>query len=441
MAEVTSDINKINIDTSGRGSGAAAFNKTIFTATKVTGPTGTPPKYKTEIVKYSDAKGSNPVTIGTRDDSGKITFNDKASSTDQKGSAQITQASTTQMNSPKVQAVASNASQKAALNGSAGQKNKAQGNGEDAATSGTSSKEPTGGTTTSGEMGKAKGRMKFPDLLVFPTALTSPQTDRDVIRFNMMKYMPSGFGKGTDIGQAGPRKKGEIIGSVVLPVPGGISDTNMADWSSGSMGPIQAAAANAVLTAFNENIGKSTEEAGAAVTKALESPGTETALKSTIAGAATGLDAQVMQRGAGAVMNPNMELLFNGPQLRNFGFTFKLSPRNADEAKTIIKIMRFFKQGMAPIRTEEKFFLTAPHTFEIKYQGRDAKRDQPYLNKFKECALTNCGVQYTPDGNYNTFNDGVMTSYSMQLTFNELTPIYNDDYSGLDGDADTMIGY
>ena len=179
----------------------------------------------------------------------------------------------------------------------------------------------------------------------------------------------------------------------------------------------------------------------AAVTKALESPGTETALKSTIAGAATGLDAQVMQRGAGAVMNPNMELLFNGPQLRNFGFTFKLSPRNADEAKTIIKIMRFFKQGMAPIRTEEKFFLKAPHTFELKYQGRGAKGDQPYLNKFKECALTNCGVQYTPDGNYNTFNDGVMTSYSMQLTFNELTPIYNDDYSGLDGDEDTMIGY
>ena len=72
MAEVTSDINKINIDTSGRGSGAAAFNKTIFTATKVTGPTGTPPKYKTEIVKYSDAKGTDPVTIGTRDDNGKI---------------------------------------------------------------------------------------------------------------------------------------------------------------------------------------------------------------------------------------------------------------------------------------------------------------------------------------------------------------------------------
>ena len=442
MAEVTSKINQINIDTSGKGSGAAAFKKTVFTATKVTGPTGTPPKYKTEIVKYSDAKGTDPVTIGTRDDNGKITFNDNASSTDKKGSAQITKASTTQMNSPEIQEVASNASQKEALNGSAGQKNKAQGNGEDAATSGTSSKEPTGGSTTS-EIGEGKGRMKFPDLLVFPSALTSPQTDRDVIRFNMVKYNPSGFGKGTDIGQAGPRKMGEIIGSVVLPVPGGISDTNMADWSSGTMGPLQAAGANLVLAAMDEGRGLegAADEAGAEIEKVLTNPSTSEALKATITGAATGLETQVMQRGAGAVMNPNMELLFNGPQLRNFGFTFKLSPRDADEAKTVIKIMRFFKQGMAPIKTKEKFFLKAPHTFELKYQGRGAKGDQPYLNKFKECALTNCGVQYTPDGNYNTFNDGVMTSYSMQLTCNELTPIYNDDYSKLDGDSDTMIGY
>ena len=77
---------------------------------------------------------------------GKITFNDKASSTDQKGSSQIAKASTTQMNSAEVQAIASNASQKASLNGSAGQSNKATGDGNDSATAGTTS----GGGTGSG---------------------------------------------------------------------------------------------------------------------------------------------------------------------------------------------------------------------------------------------------------------------------------------------------
>ena len=306
------------------------------------------------------------------------------------------------MNSPEIQEVASNASQKEALNGSAGQKNKAQGNGEDAATSGTASKDSilSGGGRGPGQIGESEGRMQFPDLLVFPAALTSPQTDRDVIRFNMVKYLPSGFGTGKEgggvIGTAGPRKMGEIIGSVVLPVPGGISDTNLADWSSGTMNPIQAAGANIALAAMDEEKGLegAATDAGEAIQKALANESMSAALKATIAGAATGLNAQTMQRGAGAVMNPNMELLFNGPQLRNFGFTFKLSPRDAKEAKTVIKILRFFKQGMAPIRTREKFFLKAPHTFELKYQGRGAKGDQPYLNKFKECALTNCGVQY-----------------------------------------------
>ena len=48
-------------------------------------------------------------------------------------------------------------------------------------------------------------------------------------------------------------------------------------------------------------------------------------------------------------MNPNMELLFNGPQLRTFGFTFKLSPRTKDEATKIKDIIYCFKRAMAPI--------------------------------------------------------------------------------------------
>ena len=51
------------------------------------------------------------------------------------------------------------------------------------------------------------------------------------------------------------------------------------------------------------------------------------ALGKTIAGQVTGTGQQLMQRTTGQVMNPNMELLFNGPQLRSFGFTFKLYKR------------------------------------------------------------------------------------------------------------------
>ena len=106
-----------------------------------------------------------------------------------------------------------------------------------------------------------------------------------------------------------------------------------------------------------------------------------------------------------------------------------MSPRSADEAKVITQIIRFFKQGMAPIRDESKLFLRTPHTFRIKYiqMGRDPDRSK-FLNEFKECALMGCSVEYTPEGNYAPYEDGAMSSYQMTLQFKELTPIYNDDY-------------
>ena len=67
-------------------------------------------------------------------------------------------------------------------------------------------------------------------------------------------------------------------------------------------------------------------------------------------------------------MNPNMELLFDSPQLRDFTFSFLLSPRSQKEAATIVKIIRFFKQGMSPIRSKSRLFLRSPHTFRLAYK-------------------------------------------------------------------------
>ena len=62
---------------------------------------------------------------------------------------------------------------------------------------------------------------------------------------------------------------------------------------------------------------------------------------------------------------------------------------------------------------------------------------------FKECALTNMSMKYTPDGNYATYEDGVMSSYEMTMQFKELEPVFNDDYeqsssstTGTDTDMD-----
>ena len=125
-------------------------------------------------------------------------------------------------------------------------------------------------------------------------------------------------------------------------------------------------------------------------------------------------------------MNPNMELLFKDPSLRQFNFTWKLSARSKKEAQTIIKIISTFKKGMAPTKSDSNLFLQSPNTWKLTYMNRG--NPHKYLNKFKECAMTSFNVTYTPDGNYSTFEDGVMTAYQISMGLQELEPVFSNDY-------------
>ena len=166
------------------------------------------------------------------------------------------------------------------------------------------------------------------------------------------------------------------------------------------------------------------------------------ALSANIAGAAAGAN-RLLTRQTGAIMNPNMELLFDSPQMRTFTFSFLLSPRSKKEAGDIVKIIRFFKQGMSPIRSKSRLFLRSPHTFRLAYKHKATQNDKDkdtnepatdhkFLNKFKECAMNGFGVDYTPNGQYSTYEDGSMTAYQVTMNFQEIAPIYNDDYGSKD---------
>jgi len=155
-----------------------------------------------------------------------------------------------------------------------------------------------------------------------------------------------------------------------------------------------------------------------------------------LAGQAIGKN--VLARVSGAILNPNIELLFNSPDLRTFNYRFQLSARDKPETDQIRGIIAWFKAGMAVRRSDAELFLVTPNIFDIQYLlGGPEGIDHPYINRIKTCALTNCSVDYTPTGSYMTFNDGSMVSYSLNLTFQELEPIYQDDYDNLE----TQIGY
>ena len=283
---------------------------------------------------------------------------------------------------------------------------------------------------------KAGTRKNF-GKFVYPLALR--QNDQDYIQFTVLEYKPKKFkAREGSLDFFGPREMMDkrMKGSIALPVPANISDTNAVEWGADSMNAVQAALANIGMNFLTgrDAAGEITKTASGVAANKEE---LKTMLGTAVVEAATGsAGGSLLTRATGNIMNPNMELLFKKPTLRPFEFTFKLAPRSKQEAKQVIGIIRTFKQSMAVIRSESNLFLKTPHTYKLQYKHRGS--DHPFLNKFKECALMNMSVNYTPDGNYATYEDGVMTAYEMRLSFTEIEPIFNDEYND---DDDKSIGF
>ena len=104
-----------------------------------------------------------------------------------------------------------------------------------------------------------------------------------------------------------------------------------------------------------------------------------------------------------------------------------LTPRNVEESKAVMQILTTFKKAAAAKRSSgSNGFLKTPDVFRITYKkGID---NQKYLNKFKVCALTQVGVNYTGSGIHATYEDGTPVHYKLDLAFTELEPIYAEDY-------------
>ena len=251
----------------------------------------------------------------------------------------------------------------------------------------------------------------------------------------------------------------DSIGTVILPIPAGISDSNNVEWGEDRMNNM----ITAVTGAVSQNLGgaaatqMATALAGLAASlkdvklptgninqlallgmagAGLNIPELKTALMSMILKNAQ-FDVSpesILARGAGIVPNSNLELLFRGPTLRQFQFAYRFSPRSEPEAKDVRRIIRFFKQGSAARKLnasggagQGSVFLGSPNVFKLEYKTVGGKSITG-VNKFKICALQGVSVNYAPDGQWSAYEEGQPVSYTMTLGFQEIEPIYESDY-------------
>ena len=234
---------------------------------------------------------------------------------------------------------------------------------------------------------------------------------------------------------------------IELPIPQDITDSNSVTWGEDRMNVLELAALNVAQSAMGGDIGEGVvQTAEAAVTMlntGVEIPGltsdTQAAVRAALSGAAIGAlgsnvsARSVISRSTGQILNNNLELLFQGVNLRSFPFSITFSPRGPQESQVVKDIIRSLKMSMAPKAGEfdgssaQGIFLKSPDVFQLRYMKDDV--DHPFLNSFKLCALTGMSVNYTNAGTYTTYEDGTPVNIRMNLTFKELNPIYHEDYN------------
>ena len=322
---------------------------------------------------------------------------------------------------------------------------------------------------------------KLHPVLKYPADAAFGTGGQDYMRFETFKYQPpntdaftrkSNTNRKSQIletikGESIPRNSnlGDYGNTIKLPIPNDLRVSNGVEWGGGKANAIEMAAFQDTANKIGDikgrgfgsmfdgldNIGKLMEAVGKLDNNDRAGGTALTAMIAKMMLSAVNINVdtnQFVARSLGIAINPNLELLFSSPKLRNFTFRFDFAPNDDEDAKVSRHIMRVFKQGMQPtgyggrregdVIGSSNIFIGAPRVFRIGYfNGTSRIRGLPI---HKICALTQVSTNFTPENVYQSYADSRAVSNpvrsTMELAFTELTPIFAEDYLG-DGEGGT----
>ena len=268
----------------------------------------------------------------------------------------------------------------------------------------------------------------------------------------------------------------EFVAMVKLPMPNNITDSNNVAWGDDAMNNLSAALTasvmrnptagligGAVSSLINGPLGQmitlgmvGLDNDGIvgpdgvtqrndlmariiAAAKKMDAEGVQTLMKTNTGAATLGMlgvnvsPESILSRGFGVIPNSNLELLFNNVTLRDFQFSWRMSPRDKNEAKEVKKIIRFFKQGMAAKTMnnqagDRSIYLGTPNVFRMQFKTAGGRIIEG-VNRIKPCAVVGTAVNYTPDGQWSAYDEGQPVSCTFSIQMKELEPVYASDYS------------
>lgn len=306
---------------------------------------------------------------------------------------------------------------------------------------------------------------------VTPVSYTTDNTPKYFCTLRFQKYdRPSPFSLAIHYDEA----------KYILPLPQSINDTVVSKWSGDSLnvvGDIQNGdAAGGGISAIYRQLGTLTNGlvtmaaraglSGAAAGMGASGKGVAGMIKGAVGAVDATLPADSIQNAIessmGIAPNPNVTLLFKGPQLREFDFRWIFYPKNTTESQTIHKMIRDIKARMLPATAllSSAALLKYPNMCIINFYPWD---DDSYARQqggnttdpllchttesivlIKRCAITSCNVNYGPGGQQSSFYAGTSkpTVIEMTLKLSEMEYLLSNDYGrdeGLLNDLGTLI--
>ena len=229
------------------------------------------------------------------------------------------------------------------------------------------------------------------------------------------------------------KERAEGYKSILLFMPEDVQTQYGANWGGVGVGVGQANAAAFIGGKTGLDFGKAFGNTFEATTGGLKTLGYDLAKQALNKGLGGSLTTNQLMGGvSGTIINPNVELMYEAPELRGFNLNFKMMPRSETEAKNIFTICQTLKKAMLPSfggkvanTFESGALLTIPKIVSAKFMT--GNKLNKYVTQYKPCAITNVNINYTPDGSYATYEDGSPVATLLSIQFKELKLIFENE--------------
>jgi hypothetical protein len=212
------------------------------------------------------------------------------------------------------------------------------------------------------------------------------------------------------------RSQKRLKTAIMLYVPNQLSIRYGTQWGEEETFNYQATLAGA------QALGKAIEKIGQNTGQTTEAAKQGTSIAAAIAMRGDNKNVGAMSALTGLAANPKKEQVFKGVDFRTFSMDYQFFPRNATEAQNVLNIIKMFKLHMHPeFKDASNFLYIYPSEFDVYYYQNG--KENLNIHRHTSCVLTDMTVNYTPNGQFNTFPNGMPTQIAITLNFRELAQI------------------